>query len=407
MSEFTEKLTASIIKENNQGYLILKNCWSLFDSNIGVGGNTHSFNISIRPENAQELVAEESVRPEDISFYSPEKGYKVRLSAQTFNNVSSQVNRYNGKFETFVKEFITADNKVCGSTQDFFTSPEGDISLILDSHEPQAQYVNSPSAASANAAGSASSESLFSGVNQDVPLSQNVQSAGGKKKSFMIPLIAAIVALLLLLAAFLVWKNFFSGDDSVVSQPPAVTEEKLTEEPKKDPALDESKKAEEENKNTETVASDDNSQKPAEPAVNEEPQNPADNQPAQSTAQTPKDPANSTAANSSSAACTLSAEKDEVIISNCLSSNPKIEVISTLSEQSLENDRCDLGKRLLSSYGRKDSSAAYLFAKYFDPNSTAQSKCIQKDKTQALYWYQKAADLGMNEANEAIGKLKE
>ena len=101
------------------------------------------------------------------------------------------------------------------------------------------------------------------------------------------------------------------------------------------------------------------------------------------------------------------AEKDEVIISSCLSTNPKIEVISSLSEQSLNNDRCDLGKRLLSSYGRKDSSAAYMFAKYFDPNSTAQSKCIKKDKTQALYWYQKASDLGMNEANEAIGKLKE
>ena len=96
-----------------------------------------------------------------------------------------------------------------------------------------------------------------------------------------------------------------------------------------------------------------------------------------------------------------------MIISNCLGSKPTVEVINTLSEKSLENDRCVLGKRLLSSYGRKDSSAAYLFAKYFDPNSSAQSKCIEKDKTQAVYWYQKAADMGMSEAKEAMAKLKE
>jgi cytoskeletal protein RodZ len=405
MSEFTEKLTASIIKENNQGYLILKNCWSLFDPNIGVGGNDRSFNISIRPENAQEIVAEESVRPEDISFSSPDKGYKIRLSVETFNSVSSVVNRYNGKFETFVREFTTADNKVCGSTQDFFTSPEGDISLILDSQEPQAQYVNSPSAAFVNSSGEASSENLFSGVNQEAPIHQNIQpDTGAKKNKLMLPLIAAIAALILLLAAFLVWKNFFSADDTVTPQSPAVTETQNTEESKNEPSVaDESKKAEEENKNTQSAASDENTQKTSEPAASEEPNAPADAQAAvQPSAQTPV-----SSANGASAACTLSSEKDEVIISNCLSSNPKIEVISSLSEQSLENDRCDLGKRLLSSYGRKDSSAAYMFAKFFDPNSNAQSKCIQKDKTQALYWYQKAADLGMSEANEAIGKLKE
>ena len=212
------------------------------------------------------------------------------------------------------------------------------------------------------------------------------------------------------------WKGFFSGDDAVATQNPAVTEAQIIEEPMTEPVLeDESKKADDENKNaaddgksSESSSSDENSQNAPAEAVNQEPQSPAENQAAaQSSAETPAVSANSTASSGSPSACTLSSEKDEVIISSCLSTNPKIEVISSLSEQSLNNDRCDLGKRLLSSYGRKDSSAAYMFAKYFDPNSTAQSKCIKKDKTQALYWYQKASDLGMNEANEAIGKLKE
>ncbi|WP_295355250.1 SEL1-like repeat protein [uncultured Succinivibrio sp.] len=417
MSEFTEKLIASIIKENNQGYLILKNSWSLFDSNIGFGGNTHSFNITIRSEKGQEIIAEESIKPEDISPSSQDKGFKIRLSTQSFNSVSSQVNRYSGKFETFVKEFTTADNKVVGPTREFFTLTEGDISLILESEEPQAQYVDSPVQSSLNSTASASSENLFSGVNQDTPVSQNVQPASSpKKKAFLIPLIAAIAALLLLLAAFLIWKGFFSGDDAVATQNPAVTEAQIIEEPMTEPVLeDESKKADDENKNaaddgksSESSSSDENSQNAPAEAVNQEPQSPAENQAAaQSSAETPAVSANSTASSGSPSACTLSSEKDEVIISSCLSTNPKIEVISSLSEQSLNNDRCDLGKRLLSSYGRKDSSAAYMFAKYFDPNSTAQSKCIKKDKTQALYWYQKASDLGMNEANEAIGKLKE
>ena len=417
MSEFTEKLIASIIKENNQGFLILKNSWSLFDSNIGVGGNTHSFNITIRPENGQDIIAEESIKPEDISFSSPDKGYKIRLSTQSFNSVSSQVNRYSGKFETLVKEFTTADNKVVGPTHEFFTLPEGDISLILDSQEPQDQYVDSPVQSSLNSTASASTENLFSGINKDTNVQQNAQvSSSPKKKAFLIPLIAAIAALLVLLAAFLVWKGFFSGDDAMVTQNPAVTEAQSSEEPKNEPALeDESKKADDENKNAaddgkslESANTDENNQNAPAEAVNQEPQSPAENQAAaQPSAETPAVSANSTASSGSPSACTLSSEKDEVIISSCLSTNPKIEVISSLSEQSLNNDRCDLGKRLLSSYGRKDSSAAYMFAKYFDPNSTAQSKCIKKDKTQALYWYQKASDLGMNEANEAIGKLKE
>ena len=297
MSEFTEKLTASIIKENNQGFLILKNSWSLFDSNIGVGGNTHSFNITIRPENGQDIIAEESIKPEDISFSSPDKGYKIRLSTQSFNSVSSQVNRYSGKFETLVKEFTTADNKVVGPTHEFFTLPEGDISLILDSQEPQDQYVDSPVQSSLNSTASASTENLFSGINKDTNLQQNAQvSSSPKKKAFLIPLIAAIAALLILLAAFLVWKGFFSGDDAMVTQNPAVTEAQSSEAPKNEPALeDESKKADDENKNAaddgkslESANTDENNQNAPAEAVNQEPQSPAENQAAaQPSAETP------------------------------------------------------------------------------------------------------------------------
>lgn len=404
MSEFTEKLLASIIKKNNQGYLILKNCGTLFDSTLGVGGVTHSLNLVIRPERGQEIISEESIKPEDISISPKDNGYKIKLSTETFNNVSSQVNRYNGKFETIVKEYTTADNKVCGGPHEFATSPEGDISLILDSQTPDAQYVNGP--ASSSAAQSASSEALFSGVKQDMPNNPGAAPATAtKKKSLLFPIIAAIIALLLLLLAFLWWKGVFNGEDNIVEQEPQVTSSQSADET----AV----------QNTQKEESDDNSAKaeneksdPAEAAANEQMSGQNSEEAQTPAVQTESQPSVAVASQTASAgtatgACVLSSQKDDEIISNCLSSNPKIEAISSLSQQSLENDRCDLGKRLLSSYGRKDSAAAYLFAKYFDPNSNAQSKCIQKDKTQAIYWYQKASDLGMTEAKDAIGKLKE
>ncbi|MBP5244567.1 MAG: SEL1-like repeat protein [Succinivibrio sp.] len=400
MSEFTEKLIASVLKENNQGYLILKNCWSLFDSNIGVGGVSHSFNIVIRPENGQETISEESIKPENISFYSPDKGYKIKLSTETFNNVSSQVNRYNGKFETIVREYTTADNKVNGNPVEFATSIEGDLSLILDSYEPEAQYVNGPAAAKSSAAASTSNESLFSGVSQEVPLNQSAASAGAsKKKSILLPVLGGLLALLLILLGVLWWLGVFSSADK---------EEPVTAPVENTQSADNQKEQENTAQNEENKSEENKIEEPAKSEDNQTPQNEPENTAANSTETPAADNQSSApAAASASSACTLSSDADDVIITNCLGSNPTVEVINTLSEQSLENDRCVLGKRLLSSYGRKESSAAYLFAKYFDPNSSAQSKCIEKDKTQAVYWYQKAADMGMAEAKDAMVKLKE
>lgn len=400
MSEFTEKLTASVLKENNQGYLILKNCWSLFDSNIGVGGVSHSFNIVIRPDNGQETISEESIKPENISFYSPEKGYKIKLSTETFNNVSSQVNRYNGKFETIVREYTTADNKVNGNPVEFATSIEGDLSLILDSYEPEAQYVNGPASAKSSAAAPTSNESLFSGVSQDVPLNQSAASAGAsRKKSILLPVLGGLLALLLILLGVLWWLGVFSSADK---------EEPVTAPVENTQSADNQKEQENTAQNEENKSEENKSEEPAKSDDNQTPQNEPESTAANSTETPAADNQSSApAVAGASSACTLSSDADDVIITNCLGSNPTVEVINTLSKLSLENDRCVLGKRLLSSYGRKDSSAAYLFAKYFDPNSSAQSKCIEKDKTQAVYWYQKAADMGMAEAKDAMVKLKE
>ncbi len=394
MSEFADAHSAVIIKENNQGYLVIKNCISLFNSEIGFGGQNHSFNITIKDNSGQISFADESVLPENIFVSPPDKGYKIKLSTENYNTISGLVNQYNGKFKTIVKEYTTSDNKVIGNPVEFSTSIEGDFSLILDERPSDSQFVDSPelnakeNSFTQNNSTNSATESMFKGVND----SRSVSSASNKK-SLILPIIAGVIALILLLLAILWWLGVFSSNDISQTQNTPVASEQNINDPESE-------------QNSQTPANEPK-QSQEETLVNNNQENGSANNSNEQT-QTSEPVAQNTQNQSVTVrACELSSETDAVIINNCLASKPEIEDINLLAKSSFEKDRCDLGKRLFSSYGRKDAKVAYSFALYFDPTDTSASKCVDKDRTQALYWYQKAKDLGMNEAQDAIAKLKE
>ena len=94
------------------------------------------------------------------------------------------------------------------------------------------------------------------------------------------------------------------------------------------------------------------------------------------------------------------------MIKNCIASKPDSATVSAFAKDAFSKDKCDLGKRLFSSYGRKDGTVAYTYGQYFDPNSQETTSCASKDKSQAVYWYEKAAQLGNDNAKSALSALK-
>ncbi|MBO6157553.1 MAG: hypothetical protein J6O24_08995, partial [Succinivibrio sp.] len=97
---------------------------------------------------------------------------------------------------------------------------------------------------------------------------------------------------------------------------------------------------------------------------------------------------------------------DAVMIKNCIASKPDSATVSAFAKDAFSKDKCDLGKRLFSSYGRKDGDVAFAYGQYFDPNSSLSTTCASKDKTQAVYWYEKASQLGNDSAKSALSALK-
>ena len=61
----------------------------------------------------------------------------------------------------------------------------------------------------------------------------------------------------------------------------------------------------------------------------------------------------------------------------------------------------------MSSYGRRDAQFAYMYGQYFDANSSLTTTCETKDQDKAIYWYEKAVELGdTTNAKAALDKLK-
>ncbi|MGN1281826.1 MAG: hypothetical protein ACI4UM_08005 [Succinivibrio sp.] len=207
-------------------------------------------------------------------------------------------------------------------------------------------------------------ESIIAPVN-DPPLAQQSKNKGSALKF----VIAGVAAFLLLLAvAFLAWLLLFNSNSSDETQESMEAQESAVQE-----------------------------------SVPEKDEEPA----AEVAAKTLSD--ESYGAEKSSATvgvCRISSDTDAVIIKNCLASTPDTTAVLNLAEEALSKNRCELGKRLLSAYGRRDSKVSLIFAKYYNANEQKESSCIAKDKAQAIYWYEKSAALGNQEAADALTGLK-
>lgn len=236
-----------------------------------------------------------------------------------------------------------------------------------------------------------------------------------QKKSRLWLIIAAAIAglILLLLAIFAALyftgalKSLFGGDKVPQAQEQVIEESQ--KEPQSEPqesAVDESAS---DNATDNTATDEDNSSSQQESVAED---NTQVNTPVASqdddeevVVVTKKKPSSSS---SSTSACSLASSADDLaLIKGCLATKPQAEVIKSLVEESFANNRCNVGKRLLSSYGRRDAQFAYMYGQYFDANSSQTTTCETKDQDKAIYWYEKAVELGdTTNAKAALDKLK-
>ena len=261
----------------------------------------------------------------------------------------------------------------------------------------------------------------------DAPASQEVKSeteqaiatttttdAPQKKSRLWLIIAAAIVAFILLLLAIFAalyftgaLKSLFGGEKDPQAQ------EQVIEESQKEPQSEPQESAVDESASDDatdnTVTDEDNSSSQQESVAED---NTQANTPVASqddddevVVVTKKKPASSS---SSTSACSLASSADDLaLIKGCLATKPQAEVIKSLVEESFANNRCNVGKRLLSSYGRRDAQFAYMYGQYFDANSSQTTTCETKDQDKAIYWYEKAVELGdTTNAKAALDKLK-
>lgn len=236
-----------------------------------------------------------------------------------------------------------------------------------------------------------------------------------QKKSRLWLIIAAAIAglILLLLAIFAALyftgalKSLFGGDKVPQAQEQVIEESQ--KEPQSEPqesAVDESAS---DNATDNTATDEDNSSSQQESVAEDNTQvkTPVASQDddEEVVVVTKKKPSSSS---SQTSACSLASSSDDLaLIKGCLATKPQAEVIKSLVEEAFANNRCNVGKRLLSSYGRRDAQFAYMYGQYFDANSSLTTTCETKDQDKAIYWYEKAVELGdTTNAKAALDKLK-
>ena len=220
--------------------------------------------------------------------------------------------------------------------------------------------------------------------------------SSGKGK--ILAIIGAIILLLFilgLLALFLA--GFFGGSKDNSSSANEPTPQEQTEEANDNSAKDDNA-ATEDNSQSDNTASDNSS--------SDNTTEPQDNEPDQTEPNVADNSAATVSSSAGSSVCVITSDPDNVMIKNCIASKPDSATVSAFAKDAFSKDKCDLGKRLFSSYGRKDGTVAYTYGQYFDPNSQETTSCASKDKSQAVYWYEKAAQLGNDNAKSALSALK-
>ena len=344
-----------------------------------------------------------TLKPEEIGFES--NGFSAPLPAEINNELAQKVNSYGGKFKVKALEYDPVGSKAVGDPAYFDASVTGTLKVLQDYVKKEGESINAATFTEKKEPAftedkatvdeiKSSDETLNAAAAEAASTATEATAVKTSNKGKILAIIAAIILLLFilgLLALFLA--GFFGGSKDNSANVNETTPQEQTENTAKDDASDNSdaddNTATEDNTSTDDNAASDN-------VADSEPE---DNTPAKETASAPSSA-------SSSTVCVITSDPDNVMIKNCIASKPDSATVSNFAKDAFSKGKCDLGKRLFSSYGRKDGIVAYTYGQYFDPNSQETTSCASKDKTQAVYWYEKAVELGNDNAKSALSALK-
>lgn len=339
-----------------------------------------------------------TLKPEEIGFDN--NGFSAPLPPEINNELAQKVNSFGGKFKVKALEYDPVSSKTVGDPAYFDASVTGTLKVIQDYVKKEGESIN---AATFNekkeptfTEDKATVDEIKSSdavLNEAATAATTTVATKSSGKGKILAIIGAIILLLFilgLLALFLA--GFFGGSKDNSSNANEPTPKEQTEEANDNSAKDDNA-ATEDNSQSDNTASDNSS--------SDNTTEPQDNEPAQ----TEPNVADNSAATASSV-CVITSDPDNVMIKNCIASKPDSATVSAFAKDAFSKDKCDLGKRLFSSYGRKDGTVAYTYGQYFDPNSQETTSCASKDKNQAVYWYEKAAQLGNDNAKSALSALK-
>ena len=339
-----------------------------------------------------------TLKPEEIGFDN--NGFSAPLPPEINNELAQKVNSFGGKFKVKALEYDPVSSKTVGDPAYFDASVTGTLKVIQDYVKKEGERINAATFNEKKEPTSTEDKATVDEIkSSDAVLNEAATAAtttvatksSGKGK--ILAIIGAIILLLFilgLLALFLA--GFFGGSKDNSSNANEPTPKEQTEEANDNSAKDDNA-ATEDNSQSDNTASDNSS--------SDNTTEPQDNEPAQ----TEPNVADNSAATASSV-CVITSDPDNVMIKNCIASKPDSATVSAFAKDAFSKDKCDLGKRLFSSYGRKDGTVAYTYGQYFDPNSQETTSCASKDKNQAVYWYEKAAQLGNDNAKSALSALK-
>lgn len=339
-----------------------------------------------------------TLKPEEIGFDN--NGFSAPLPPEINNELAQKVNSFGGKFKVKALEYDPVSSKTVGDPAYFDASVTGTLKVIQDYVKKEGESIN---AATFNEKKEPtftedkvtvdeikSSDAVLNEAATATTTTVATKSSGNGKILAIIGAIILLLFILGLLALFLA--GFFGGSKDNSSNANEPTPKEQTEEANDNSAKDDNA-ATEDNSQSDNTASDNSSSDNTTESQDNEP------------AQTEPNVADNSAATASSV-CVITSDPDNVMIKNCIASKPDSATVSAFAKDAFSKDKCDLGKRLFSSYGRKDGTVAYTYGQYFDPNSQETTSCASKDKNQAVYWYEKAAQLGNDNAKSALSALK-
>lgn len=339
-----------------------------------------------------------TLKPEEIGFDN--NGFSAPLPPEINNELAQKVNSFGGKFKVKALEYDPVSSKTVGDPAYFDASVTGTLKVIQDYVKKEGESINAATfnekkeptftEDKATVDEIKSSDAVLNEVATATTTTVATKSSG---KGKILAIIGAIILLLFifgLLALFLA--GFFGGSKDNSSNANEPTPQEQTEEANDNSAKDDNATTEDNSQSDNTASDNSSSDNTTEPQDNEQ-------------AQTEPNVADNSAATASSV-CVITSDPDNVMIKNCIASKPDSATVSAFAKDAFSKDKCDLGKRLFSSYGRKDGTVAYTYGQYFDPNSQETTSCASKDKSQAIYWYEKAAQLGNDNAKSALSALK-